>query len=66
MAVLSSKAQYPSSLGMTSNQAPSLSQYSASISSHRTPLTGGTHNATYASPTESEFSETMDGPDSVR
>lgn len=66
MAVLASKAQYPSSLGINANQAPSLSQYSAGISSHRTPLTSSTYNASYASPTESEFSEAMDGPDSVR
>ena len=66
MAVLASKSQYPPSLGMNSSQPPSISQYSAGLSNHRTPITGSTHNASYASPTESEFSEAMDGPDSVR
>ena len=66
MAVLASKAQYPSSMGMNAAQAPSLPQYSTGISNHRAPLTAGAHNASYASPTESEFSESMDAADSVR
>ena len=39
---------------------------SASASHSRTPLTGSTQNGTFASPTESEFSEAYDGPDPVR
>lgn len=66
MAVLASKAQYPSSMGMNSNQASSLNQYSANLSNHRVPPTGSTHNASYASPTESEFSEAHDGQELVR
>lgn len=66
MAVLASKAQYPSSLGTNPNQAASVGQYSAGLSNHRAPLTGSTHNASYASPTESEFSEAQDGHEPVR
>jgi len=41
-------------------------QYSAGISTHRIPAMGTSHNGTFASPTESEFSEPFEGPDSVR
>lgn len=64
MAVLASKiASYPSSLGMSSSQIPSVGQFTAALPSHRTPVS---HPAPFASPTESEFSEGFEGPDSVR
>ncbi len=66
MAMLASKAPYPSSMGMSSSQSTSAAQYSAGLSNHRTPVVGTTHSAPFASPTESEFSEAFDGPDSVR
>ena len=66
MAMLAPKVPYPSSMGMGSGQTASAGQYSAGLSSHRTPVVGTTHSAPFASPTESEFSEAFDGPDSVR
>lgn len=67
MAMLASKVPYPSSIGMGSSQTTSSSgQYSAGLSNHRTPAVGASHTASFASPTESEFSEALDGPDSVR
>lgn len=66
MAVLASKITYPSSMGMSSNQTPSVGRFSAGISTHRAPAIGNSHHAPFASPTESEFSEGYDGPDSVR
>ena len=66
MAVLASKATYPSSMGMGSSQPPSAGQFSATVSSRRIPTAGVSHHAPFASPTESEFSEGFEGPDSVR
>lgn len=66
MAMLAPKAPYPSSMGMGSSQTTSAGQYSAGLSNHSTSVVGATHNAPFASPTESEFSEALDGPDSVR
>ena len=66
MAMLASKASYPSSMGMGSSQTGSAGQYSAGLANHRTPVLGTSHSAPFASPTESEFSEALDGPDSVR
>lgn len=66
MAVLASKVAYPSSLGMNSSQTPSVGQFTATLPNHRTPVVGASHHAPFASPTESEFSEGFEGPDSVR
>ena len=65
MAVLASKATYPSSLGMGSNQPSVVSQYAVN---YRKPLANGDmHNgAPFLSPTESEFSENNDGPEPIR
>ncbi|KAF2655270.1 protein kinase byr2 [Lophiostoma macrostomum CBS 122681] len=67
MALLASKSPYTSaSLGSgASAQAPS--QYNSSVSSYRNHATAArTEHAFFASPTESEFSEIYDAPDSIR
>ena len=70
MAMLAHKSSMPVSAGLGASSASSASQardYQASTASHsRTPLTGSTQNGTFASPTESEFSEAYDGSDPVR
>lgn len=65
MTMLAAKATYSSSMGMGTTQAASAGQYSAGLSNHRTPVVGSSHPP-FASPTESEFSEAFDGPESVR
>ena len=66
MAMLASKSSFSNSMGMGSSQASSAGQYTAGLSSHRTPVIGSAHNGPFGSPTESEFSDAFDGPDSVR
>lgn len=67
MAVLAPKiSSYASTMGLGSAQTPSVGQFSAGPSNHRIPAIGTSHHAPFASPTESEFSEGYDGPDSVR
>lgn len=66
MAVLAPKVTYTSSMGMGSSQTPSVGQFASSIQTHRMPVVGATLHAPFASPTESEFSEGVEGPDSVR
>lgn len=65
MAMLASKSQYVAPMG---NSAPASSHYPPSSASHRHPHTSAAaHNGTrFASPTESEFSETFDAPGSVK
>ncbi|KAI9818486.1 MAG: ATP binding [Pycnora praestabilis] len=64
MAMLASKSPYPAPLGLSSGQ-PLSTQYSTGGSAHRGPtMISAIHNV--ASPTESEFSEVYDDPDSVR
>ncbi|KAL9128903.1 MAG: hypothetical protein Q9217_002525 [Psora testacea] len=65
MAVLASKAPYTSSIGMAPNQPSVVSQYAVN---YRKPVVSGeTHNgAPFLSPTESEFSEDNEGPESIR
>lgn len=66
MAMLASKSQYVAPMG---NSAPTpSSHYPSSSASHRHPATsnGAHHGTRFASPTESEFSESYDTPDSVR
>lgn len=66
MAMLASKSQYVAPMG---NSAPaSSSHYPPSSASHRHPhASAAAHNGTrFASPTESEFSETFDAPGSVK
>ena len=54
-------------LGASSASTGVAREYQASTTSHsRTPLTGSTQSGTFASPTESEFSEAHDGSDAVR
>lgn len=66
--MVSSSRSYASPMGHSS-QATS-SHYNNSGSSHRAQGTTATitpsHEGVYTSPTESEFSEVYDGPDSVR
>ncbi|KAF2760479.1 protein kinase byr2 [Pseudovirgaria hyperparasitica] len=65
MAMLAAKSPFPTSLGSSSTQ--SSNQYTSNMSSYRTqPSAGRSEHAFFASPTESEFSETYDGPDAVR
>ncbi|OJD35955.1 ste ste11 protein kinase [Diplodia corticola] len=65
MAMLASKSQYVAPMG---NSAPTSSHYPPSSASHRHPHASATahHGTRFASPTESEFSETYDAPDSVK
>jgi mitogen-activated protein kinase kinase kinase len=65
MAMLASKSPYPTaSLGGSSQ--PS-AQYNSSVSSYRNHATAARQeHAFFASPTESEFSEIYDAPDSIR
>jgi mitogen-activated protein kinase kinase kinase len=67
MAMLASKSPYsaPAMGGSAPSQPPA--QYNSSSSSYRTHATPArTEHAFFASPTESEFSEIYDAPDSVR
>ena len=66
MAMLASRTQDPSSMGMASVQSSAARSYSTGLSSQRTPVLGSTQNGSFSSPTESEFSEAFDGPDSVK
>ncbi len=66
MALLASKVAYTSSLGIGSGQTPSVGQFTSALPNHRMPVVGAGHHAPFASPTESEFSEGFEGPDSVR
>lgn len=66
MAVLASKVAYSASLGMSTSQTPSVGRFSGGLSSQRAPVVGNSHHAPFASPTESEFSEGYEDPDSVR
>lgn len=66
MAMLASKSQYVAPVG---NSAPTpSSHYPSSSASHRhqPTSTGALHGTRFASPTESEFSESYDAPGSVR
>ncbi|KAI9727768.1 MAG: ATP binding [Cirrosporium novae-zelandiae] len=65
MAMLASKPLQPAPLATGSSQG-STAQYSLASSARRGPLMELSNHGTYASPTESEFSENYDGPDSVR
>jgi mitogen-activated protein kinase kinase kinase len=64
MAMLASKSPYPAPLGGTSSQ-PS-AQYNSSVSSYRNLAAAPRTEHFFASPTESEFSELYDAPDSIR
>lgn len=64
--MLASKAPYPTpSLGGTASQ--SSAPYSSTVASYRTHASNArADHSMFASPTESEFSEIYDAPDSVR
>jgi mitogen-activated protein kinase kinase kinase len=64
--MLASKSPYPTpSLGGSSSQASA--QYNSSISNYRSHASNArADHSMFASPTESEFSETYDAPDAVR
>jgi mitogen-activated protein kinase kinase kinase len=64
MAMLASKSPYPAPLSNTSNNILSSAQ-PAALSSRRAP-TMPSSNMAFSSPTESEFSESVDGPDSAK
>ena len=68
MAMLASKNSYPAPLGISSSGHASSAgqQYAAGIAAYKVPAMTAAHNGTFASPTESEFSETFEGPDPVR
>lgn len=66
MAVLASKTQYGSSMGMGPVQPSVVSQYAVNFSNHKTSAVQSSQNAAFLSPTESEFSEPSDGQDPVR
>ena len=68
MAMLASKSPYPAPLGVLSSGHASSSnqQYPTSIATHKVPAMATMQSGTFASPTESEFSEAFEGPDSVR
>ena len=63
--MLAHKTSFPAHMGVGPSHVPSSRDYS-SMASHRTPLMVTNQNGPFASPTESEFSEAFDGPDSVR
>lgn len=66
MAMLASKTPYPAALGGSSGQSSSAA-YGSGMSSYRArPAAAGSASGLYASPTESEFSEAYDAPDSIR
>ena len=64
MAMLAHKTSMPMGMGMGPTSIPR--DYPSSSSSHRTPLPSTMHNGSFASPTESEFSEAFEGSDTVR
>ena len=66
MAMLASKLPYPApSMGGAGSQ--SSAQYTSSVSSYRSHPSGARlDHSMFASPTESEFSESYDAPDSIR
>ena len=66
MAVLASKAQYGSSMGMGPTQPSVVSQYAVNFPSHKASAAQNSQSAAFLSPTESEFSESNDGQDSIR
>lgn len=66
MAVLASKAQYGSSMGMGPTQPSVVSQYAVNFSNHKASAAQSSQNAAFLSPTESEFSEPSDGQDPIR
>ena len=66
MAVLASKAPYGSTMGMGPAQPSVVSQYAVNFPSHKAATAQTSQNATFLSPTESEFSEPGDGQDSIR
>jgi mitogen-activated protein kinase kinase kinase len=61
MAVLAHKVPVPGTGGMGSAGR----DYTPSTATHRMPVSAAAHNS-FTSPTESEFSEGFEGPDSVR
>ena len=58
------KTSVPMGMNMGPTSIPR--DYNPSSSSHRTPMSSTMHNGSFASPTESEFSEAFEGPDAVR
>ncbi|KAI9679114.1 MAG: ATP binding [Trizodia sp. TS-e1964] len=70
MAMLASKSPFPTARGMsTSSQMSSSTPQSAGAgihTAHRLPMISAASHGSFASPTESEFSEAFEGPDSVR
>ena len=66
MAVLASKTQYGSSMGMGPNQPSVVSQYAVNYGAQRPSAGAASHNAPFLSPTESEFSDPNDGQESIR
>ncbi len=66
MAVLASKAPYGSSMGIGPTQPSVVSQYAVNFSNHKASAVPSSQNATFLSPTESEFSEPSDGQDPIR
>lgn len=53
-------------MGMGPNQPSVVSQYAVNYGAHKPSAGASSHNASFSSPTESEFSEPSDGQDSIR
>ena len=66
MAMIAHKQSVPMSAGLGAPSSAREYQHSSASTHNRTPLPGSTQNGTFASPTESEFSEAYDGTDAVR
>lgn len=64
MAMLASKSPYPAPLATSSQQ--SSTQKTPVLPGRRTPAMVSSSQPTFASPTESEFSESVDAPDTAR
>ena len=64
--MLAHKSSMPVSAGLGASSGAAREYQSNTPSHNRTPLTGSTQNGTFASPTESDFSEAYDGADAVR
>lgn len=66
MAMVASKVSYMSGRDAASGQAHPAALRSATVSNHRNQAAMSSNHGNFASPTESEFSDVYDGPDSVR
>ncbi|KAI9836738.1 MAG: ATP binding [Sclerophora amabilis] len=69
MAMVAAKVPYPAPSGMPASSQPSSAHHPAALPNPRsqpTTSSSSSNHPNFASPTESEFSDVFDGPDSVR